>query len=220
MSEPVRCEQVVLGWSANTLLGGDGFGPVFASRGWPLPPGDRDAGLGPRARFLDQSSATMISDGSLPPRCLSYEQVEAGTLLISKAYAAGATRPGQYVVHALLDPTRTLRSRDLFACAESGLLLAEQPSGDADPGWPAALVPRQPPGAETALDRAEQAALGVLLGCLADRRTMIIRSRDQERAEQLVRRVVDVLPDGIARGLAVKLYEAACRKGARTPSGW
>ena len=71
MSEPVRCEQVVLGWSANTLLGGDGFGPVFASPGWPLPPGDRDAGLGPRARFLDQSSATMISDGSLPPRCLS-----------------------------------------------------------------------------------------------------------------------------------------------------
>ena len=46
MSESVRCEQVVLGWSANSLLGGDGFGPVFASAGWRLPFGDRDAGPG------------------------------------------------------------------------------------------------------------------------------------------------------------------------------
>ena len=206
MSEPVRCEQVVLGWSANTLLGGDGFGPIFASAGWPLPTGDRDAGLGPRARFLDQGSATMIGDGSPPPRCLSYELTEAGTLLISKAYASGASRPGQYVVHALLDPTRALRSRDLFACAESGLLLAEQPSGEADPSWQAVLVPRQPPGAETALDRTEQAALAVLLRCLADQRTMIISSRDQERAAQLVRRVVDVLPDGLASGLALSTF--------------
>src|SRR5918999_6052698 len=152
MSEAVRCEQVVLGWSANTLLGGDGFGPVFASAGWPLPPGDRDAGLGPRARFLDQSSAAMISDGSPPPRCLAYEPAEAGTLLISKAYAAGASRPGEDVVHALLGPTRTLRPRDLFARAESGLLLAEQPAGEADPGWPAVLVPPQPPGSEAGLD--------------------------------------------------------------------
>jgi hypothetical protein len=206
MSESVRCEQVVLGWSANTLLGGDGFGPVFASSGWPLPPGDRDAGLGLRARFLDQSSATMISDGSPPPRCLAYELTEAGTLLISKAYAAGASRPGQYVVHALLDPTRTLRPRDLFGCAESGLLLAEQPAGEADPTWPAVLVPRQPPGTETGLDRTEQAALAVLLRCLADRRTMIIRSGDQERAASLVRRVVEALPDGLARGLALSTF--------------
>ncbi len=206
MSDYVRCEQVVLGWSANTLLGGDGFGPIFASAGWPLPLGDRDAGLGQRARFLDQSSATLISDGSPPPRCLSYEQVEAGALLISKAYAAGAARPGQYVLHALLDPTRTLRSRDLFACAESGLLLAEQPGGEADPNWPPVRVPPVPPGAETALDRSEQAALRVLLGCLADRRTMIIHSRDQERATQLVRRVVDVLPDGLARGLGLSTF--------------
>jgi hypothetical protein len=208
MSEAVRCEQVVLGWSANTLLGGDGFGPIFASAGWPLPLGDRDAGLGTRARFLDQSSATLIGDGSPPPRCLSYEPVEGGTLLISKSYAAGAARPGQYVLHALLDPTRTLRSRDLFACAESGLLLAEQPGGEADPNWPAVLVPRQPPGVESALDRTEQIALAVLLGCLADRRTMVIHSRDQERAAQLVRRVVDALPDGVARGLALSTFAA------------
>jgi hypothetical protein len=35
---------------------------------------------------------------------------------------------------------------------------------------------------------------------------MIIRSRDQERAAQLVRRVVDVLPDGLARGLALSTF--------------
>ena len=206
MSEPVRCEQVVLGWSANTLLGGDGFGPVFASAGWPLPPGDRDAGLGLRARFLDQGSATMIGDGSPPPRGLSYEPTESGTLLISKAYAAGASRPGQYVVHALLDPTRTLRPRDLFSCAESGLLLVEQPAGEADPNWPAVLVAQQPAGAETGLDRTEQAALAVLLRCLAEHRTMIIRSSDQERAAEVVRRMVEVLPDGLARGLALSTF--------------
>ena len=54
MSRTVRCEQVVLGWSHYSLLGGDGFGPVFASAGWPLPPGDRDAGLGEHARFLSE----------------------------------------------------------------------------------------------------------------------------------------------------------------------
>jgi len=68
------------------------------------------------------------------------------------------------------------------------------------------LVPRQAPGAETALDRTEQAALAVLLGCMADRRTMIIRSSDQDRAAQLVRRVVDVLPDALARGLFVSTF--------------
>ena len=65
MSEPVRCEQVVLGWSTNSLLGSDGFGPVFASAGWRLPFGDRDAGLGARARFLDQGAAALVGDGAV-----------------------------------------------------------------------------------------------------------------------------------------------------------
>ena len=35
---------------------------------------------------------------------------------------------------------------------------------------------------------------------------MIIRSGDQERAAQLVRRMVEVLPDGLARGLALSTF--------------
>ena len=141
MSDAVRCEQVVLGWSANSLLGGDGFGPVFASAGWRLPVGDRDAGLGTRARFLDQGAAALVGDGAVPPRCLAYERTDQGSLLVSKAYAAGAARPGQYVVHALLDPSGRLGPRDLFHCADSGLLRTEQPAGEADAGWPAVEVP-------------------------------------------------------------------------------
>ena len=200
MSEPVRCEQVVLGWSANSLLGGDGFGPVFASAGWRLPLGDRDAGLGPRARFLDQGAATLVSDGAAPPRCLAYERTEAGTLLISKAYAAGAARPGQYVVHALLDPTRTLRPRDLFGCAESGLLLGRAACRGGGPRlaggrWCRGSRRERRP----AWTAAEQAVLAVLLRCLAERRPMVHPpAGDQERAAQLVRQVVEVLPDGLA----------------------
>ena len=206
MSDPVRCEQVVLGWSTSSLLGGDGFGPVFASAGWRLPFGDRDAGLGARARFLDQGAAALVSDGATPPRCLAYERTDQGSLLISKAYAAGSARPGQYVVHALLDPSGRLGPRDLFACADRGLLRTEQPGGEADPGWPAVEVPVAEPEAPLALDRAAEAVLAVLLRCLADRRPTVLASRDAERAEEILRQVVAVLPDSLAAGLTLATF--------------
>ena len=206
MSELVRCEQVVLGWSTNSLLGSDGFGPVFASVGWRLPFGDRDAGLGARARFLDQGAAALVGDGAVPPRCLAYERSDQGSLLISKAYAAGAARPGQYVVHALLDPSGRLGPRDLFACADRGLLRTEQPAGDADAGWPRVEVPVAEPDEPPALDHTAEAVLAVLLRCLADRRPMVLASRDAGRAEQTVRQVVGVLPDGLAAGLSLATF--------------
>ena len=206
MSETVRCEQVVLGWSTSSLLGGDGFGPVFASAGWRLPVGDRDAGLGVRARFLDQGAAALVGDGAVPPRCLTYERTEQGSLLISKAYAVGAARPGQYVVHALLDPTGRLGPRDLFDCAERGLLRTEQPVGEADAGWPLVEVPVRGPEDPPSLDRTAEAVLSALLECLADRRPMVLASRDAGRAEQVVRQVVGVLPDGLAAGLSLATF--------------
>ena len=206
MSEAVRCEQVVLGWSANSLLGGDGFGPVFASAGWPLPAGDRDAGLGPRARFLDQGAAALVGNGAVPPRCLAYERTDQGSLLISKAYATGAARPGQYVVHALLDPSGRLGPRDLFRCADRGLLRTEQPAGEADAGWPAVEVPVTGPDETPGLDRDAEAALAVLLQCLADRRPTVLASRDADRAAAVVRQVVGVLPEGLADGLSLATF--------------
>jgi hypothetical protein len=206
MSDPVRCEQVVLGWSANSLLGSDGFGPVFASAGWPLPVGDRDAGLGARARFLDQGAAALVDDGATPPRCLAYERTEQGSLLVSKAYATGAARPGQYVVHALLDPSGRLGPRDLFACADRGLLRTEQPRGEAAADWPAVEVPLAAPEETSTLDRTAEAVLSVLLQRLADRRPTVLASRDAGRAEQVVRQVVGVLPDALAAGLSLATF--------------
>ena len=206
MSELVRCEQVVLGWSANSLLGSDGFGPVFASAGWRLPVGDRDAGLGVRARFLDQGAAVLVDDGAVPPRCLAYERTDQGSLLISKAYATGASRAGQYVVHALLDPSGRLGPRDLFTCADRGLLRTEQPGGEADAGWPVVEVPPAEPAGEPELDRTAETVLSVLLQCLADRRPMVLASRDPVRAERVVRQVVGVLPDGLAAGLSLATF--------------
>src|ERR671912_899872 len=159
MSELVRCEQVMLGWSTNSLLGGDGFGPVFASAGWRLPFGDRDAGLGARARFLDRGAAALVDDGAAPPRCLAYEPTDHGSLLVSRAYAAGAARPGQYVVHALLDPSGRLGPRDLFHCADRGLLRTEQPAGEADAGWPAVEVALAEPEESPGLDADAEAVL-------------------------------------------------------------
>jgi hypothetical protein len=205
-SGTVRCEQVVLGWSVNSLLGGDGFGPVFASAGWPLPPGDRDAGLGRWARFLDQGAATLVAEGAVPPRCLAYAVTEHGSVLLSKAYAAGATRPGQYVVHALLDPSGRLGPRDLFAAADRGLLRTEQPAGDARPDWPAVAVPLADPAAPGALDAAATAVLAMLLGGLAGRRPVVLASRDAERAEQAVRSAVAVLPPGLTAGLTLTTF--------------
>jgi hypothetical protein len=206
MSELVRCEQVVLGWSANSLLGSDGFGPVFASAGWRLPVGDRDAGLGVRARFLDQGAAALVENGAAPPRCLAYERTDQGSLLVSKAYATGAVRPGQYMVHALLDPTGRLGPRELFDCADRGLLRTEQPAGDADAGWPTVEVPLAGPEEARALDLVAEVVLSVLLECLADNRPMVLASRHPERAEQAVRSVMGVLPDGLAGGLSLTTF--------------
>ena len=206
MSRTVRCEQVVLGWSHYSLLGGDGFGPVFASAGWPLPPGDRDAGLGDHARFLSSSGNSMIAEGRTPPRCLAYAQTEAGTLLISKAYAARSSRSGQYLVHALLDPSHTLRPQDLFACADKGLLLDEQPAGEADRDWPPVDVPLTRKTPEPALDAAEESALAVLLDCLSESRTMVVQAADPARANDLVRRLLTALPARLARNLSLSTF--------------
>ena len=206
MSRTVRCEQVVLGWSHYSLLGGDGFGPVFASAGWPLPPGDRDAGLGDHARFLSSSGNSMIAEGRTPPRCLAYAQTEAGTLLISKAYAARSSRSGQYLVHALLDPSHTLRPQDLFACADKGLLLVEQPAGEADRDWPPVDVPLTRKTPEPALDAAEESALAVLLDCLSESRTMVVQTADPARANDLVRRLLTALPARLARNLSLSTF--------------
>ena len=206
MSRTVRCEQVVLGWSHYSLLGGDGFGPVFASAGWPLPPGDRDAGLGEHARFLSSSGNSMIAEGRTPPRCLAYAQSEAGTLLVSKAYAARSSRSGQYLVHALLDPSHTLRPQDLFACADKGLLLVEQPAGEADRDWPSVDVPLARRSPEPALDAAEEAALAVLLDCLSGSRTMVVQSSDPDRASELIRRLLTALPARLARDLSLSTF--------------
>src|SRR5215213_2998779 len=206
MSETVRCEQVVLGWSTNSLLGGDGFGPVFASAGWRLPVGDRDAGLGVRARFLDQGAAALVGDGAVPPRSLTYERTEQGSLLISKAYAVGAARSGQYVVHALLDPTGRLGPRELFECADRGLLRTDQPVGEADAGWPLVEVPVRGPEDAPSLDRTAESVLSVLLQRLVDRRPTVLASRDAVRAEQVVRQVVGILPDGLAAGLSLGTF--------------
>jgi len=46
----------------------------------------------------------------------------------------------------------------------------------------------------------------VLLQCLADRRPMVLATRNPERAEQVVRRVVAVLPDGLAGELSLATF--------------
>lgn len=206
MADGVHCEQVVLGWSVNSLLGGDGFGPVFASAGWPLPAGDRDAGLGRWARYLDQGAAALVTEGAVPPRCLAYAVTEHGSVLLSKAYAVGATRPGQHVVHALLDPSGRLGPRDLFDCADRGLLRTEQPPGEARADWPAIRVPLAGPARPAPLDGPAAAAVAVLLTGLAERRPVVLASRDADRAERVVRAVVAVLPEGLMAGLSLTTF--------------
>lgn len=209
MAEPVRCEQVVLGWSRNSLLGRDGFGPVFATAGWSLPDGDRDGGLGARANFLPQGAASLIADGTPPPECLAYEPTAGGSLLVRKSYARRSSRPGQYLVHAVLDPTGTLGVEDLFRTAEQGLLLKEQPGADPDRSWPPLqLTPTAPAATAAPLDQRERAALSVLLDRLHAGRTTVLRTRDQAAGGELVRRVLAVLPEKLGRTVSVCTYAA------------
>jgi hypothetical protein len=148
----------------------------------------------------------MIAEGRTPPRSLVYAQTDAGTLLVSKAYAARSSRSGQYLVHALLDPSRTLRPQDLFGCADKGLLLVEQPAGEADRDWSPVDVPLTRTTPEPALDAAEESVLAALLDCLSESRTMVIQAADPVRASDLVRRLLTVLPARLARGLSLSTF--------------
>jgi hypothetical protein len=109
-------------------------------------------------------------------------------------------------VHALLDPSHTLRPQDLFACADKGLLLVEQPAGEADRDWPPVDVPLSRTTPEPALHAGEESALAVLLDCLSESRTMVVQSADPARASDLVRRLLSVLPARLARNLSLSTF--------------
>ena len=70
--------------------------------------------------------------------------------------------------------------------------------------------PKESPG----LDADAEAVLAVLLQCLADRRPMVLASRDAERAARAVRQVVEVLPEGLAGGLSLATFASDPAGGA------
>ncbi|NLT31515.1 MAG: hypothetical protein GXX86_13895 [Propionibacterium sp.] len=206
-----RCEQLILGWSQENLLRTDGFGPIAASSGWPLHPGDRTAGLGEWAGFLPEGSSSRIADGESAPFCAAYTPVHPGTgalpggaLLLSKVYLTRADRPGQYYVHALWDPEGRLTPADLAGAYRGGLLLSEDttpPTGE----LPTIEVPSEPVDPPGAVGDEEITLIGHLVHAWLSHYRLIVDIGQREPVVTLDH-LSRLLPAGVAREMAMTTF--------------
>lgn len=207
MSEPIRCEQVVIAWSPSNLHGHSGMGPVAASAGWELVARDPFAGLGDGARYVSEDMGEALAAApSSPPVALEYRPGPTTTLLIAKTYDDRSHRAGHYRVHALRGPAERLAPQDLWAARTSGALLT------AEPAEPLPLTLPVVELAPAARRRARQVGAGVLelfLQRLYEGRVLTIRTTRPSAGEVLIQSLVAALPPAIARGLFVSTFLGA-----------
>lgn len=123
MSRQVTVEQLLIGWSRTS----NGKNVLARSPGWPSRPSRSDwvSALGD---FLDPATDRTVHETGEVPWLLEFLPSEHGSLLMAKAYAAESMRAGEFQVHALLDPSRTLGPHDLPGLAAAGVLLIERPA--------------------------------------------------------------------------------------------
>jgi hypothetical protein len=129
----IRCEQLIYTSAERTLTGRSGLGAVACSRHWPFDTTtDPRAGLARRVSFLRQGASRVASEGT-PPQSLNFLRSGSGTLVILKTLIGRdrTGRPGNFVVHALLDQKNQLMPWDALAILAQGDLVC-----DYDPGRP------------------------------------------------------------------------------------
>jgi hypothetical protein len=135
------CEQLVYTWAEKTLTTHyAGLGVVARSPGWPA---EFYQGF---CDYVPSSKLKLLDSGEVSaPVGLARYATEHGTLVVSRrAYPRGHQRPGNYIVHALLDPTGALGAREALALYGSTQLVSTW-DPDASQELPQLVVRAEPP---------------------------------------------------------------------------
>lgn len=186
-------QQAVVGWGPTS----NGLGVLGASAGWPLVDGSPWLPDAARA-FLPRGSDAEVMRGTEPPCGLEARPTEHGTLLVSKVYLGRVGRPGTFAAHCLLDPSGRQCAHDLLDLARDGVLSRreEQPLGGVLEvlGLPARRT-RPAPG------DVRQDLLATLLGHLADRTPLLLRTADPAAGVATLSALARALPRRVAADL-------------------
>ncbi|TQL55645.1 hypothetical protein FB464_3214 [Subtercola boreus] len=199
-------------WALRTLEG-SGSGVVGMSAEWPTPPSSLHPLVEKLVDFLPQGSSVRIREGLAPPRSSEFlVDDESRPILVVKRYLGddGAGRPGRYIAHALLDPTRALTARTAWRIARSGSLPSEWRLEDA----PDSRLPRVDPEllarriGPLMVDRSarSRSLLITVLGILDTGRRVVISGESDP--EPLLDTVFAVLPSRMTERLTFSTYHA------------
>lgn len=119
----ITVEQLLIGWSRTS----NGKNVLARSPGWPSEP-SRGEWVSTLGDFLHPEIDRIVRRTGEVPWLLEFLPSDHGSILMAKVYAAESLRAGEFQVHALLDPSRTLGPQHLPVLAEAGVLLQERPA--------------------------------------------------------------------------------------------
>lgn len=186
MSRVVAVEQMLIGWSRTS----NGKNVLARSPGWPTDAsrGDWVSSLGD---FLHPEVDRVVRRTGDVPWLLEFLPHEHGSILMAKTYAAESQRAGEFQVHALLDPTRTLGPQHLPGLADAGVLLRERPP---DVTWLDTLtvtIPRVPASRSVP-------AVALALAFLHGDDAMLVRADTLEESVEVLGELAAALPASVA----------------------
>lgn len=205
--QSVVCDHALYTWSRSNLGSGGGFGMLARSASWPSSAESRSRLFS----FLPQGATVR---GAAPPRVLSYSPAEEGVLVARKTYlgATGDGRPGNYLVHALVDPSGTLTPRDVAALASAAVPYRAVPDGtEVTDALEPLVVPRRQRRrlrVEGGVEEHLVSLVGAYLSSLSADRPVVLISSDPDLTESLLLHLYTLLPLGLTKGRSFTTYES------------
>lgn len=186
MTREVAVEQVLIGWSRTS----NGKNILARSPGWPSET-PRSAWVAELGDFLHPGIDRLVRDTGEVPWLVEFLPHQHGSILMAKAYAAESQRAGEFQVHALLDPSRTLGPQHLPALVHDGVLLTQRPDDVTRLQTRRVEVPPAP-----RLEGVRPVAL--VLQFLHRGAPLLLRGATPEEAADLVGGLAAVLPAAVA----------------------
>ncbi len=220
----VVCEQMFYTWAGRTVTAsGHGFGILCKSSGWPS-----SADWASRAKwfseYLPQGATRFLSGGLSPPDSFARYLTPEGVVVAAKTYlgADGMGRPGNYLVHAILDRTFTITSAHALSLGVAGLLRRVLP----EPATPCSdmspLVVKLPPRSEVPIELlsddllvAEEVLQLGLQGLLTGQRLgepLVLITKQQTKSLPVIAQLASLLPPPLAANLTFSSYERDPRR--------
>ncbi|MDO5683893.1 MAG: hypothetical protein Q4G46_13830 [Propionibacteriaceae bacterium] len=181
----ITVDQLLIGWSRTS----NGKNVLARSPGWPSEP-TRSEWVALLGDFLGSDADRHVRATGDVPWLLEFLPSAHGSILMLKVYAADSARAGEFQVHALLDPTRTLGPVHLPMLAEAGVLLRER----ADVTRLETLTIEVPDVLETP----DPDTMALILESVHRGRPLVVRAETLEDSVAVFAELVEALPPALA----------------------